>query len=132
MILRDVSLAGALAGLSDKIKAIRLNVGAAVLNDTTMGHSARVSAGGLQEWDGTITFKQDFTAAGLDDVIFALIGTTGTFSAKPTSAAVGTGNPNFTGTALFTGYAPLDGEVGALGETTLAFTSAGTLSRAVA
>lgn len=131
MILRDVTLAGALSGLSAYVKQITLNYGAEAVPDTRMGHTTKVSEGGLFEWSGTIEFKQEYAAA-VDGALFALIGTIGTFSAKPTSAATGATNPLFSGSALFTGYAPIQGQVGAQATTTLAFTSAGVLSRATA
>lgn len=131
MILRDVTLAGGLAN-SASVKSISLNVEANALNDTAMGDTTESSAAGLLKWSGSITFFQDYSAAGVDEDLFALIGTTASFSAKPTSAAAGAGNPRYTGTALFTGMNPIDGTVGDLAEVTLTFTSAGALSRATA
>lgn len=131
MILKDVTLSGGLAN-SSAVKSITLNYEANALNDTAMGDTTESSVGGLYKWGGSITFFQDYADDGVDEDLFTLIGTQATFTAKPTSAAVSASNPSFSGTALFTGYAPIDGTVGDLAETTLTFVSAGALSRAVA
>jgi hypothetical protein len=131
MILKDVTLGGALSGLSAFVKQITLNVGAEVIADTRMGMTTKASEGGMKEWTGSITFKQDFADNSVDETIWNLIGTIGTFAAKPTSDAISTGNPEYTGSALFTGFGPITGAVGAQAETTVNFVSAGDLTRDV-
>jgi hypothetical protein len=128
MILRDVTLAQGLAN-SSSVKSITLNVEVNALNDTAMGDTTESNAAGLLKWSGSITYFQDYTDDGVDEDCYALIGTTATFSAKPTSASASASNPRYNGTALFTSVNPIDGTVGDLAEITLNFVSAGALSR---
>lgn len=115
--------------LSDFLKSIRLDYNAAALDDTVMGDGTKSSKGGLKEWSGQLDFLQDYGVGGPDVTLFDLIGTVVTFTGKPTSSATGATNPKFSGSALLTGYPPIQGTVGELATTSLAFTSAGTLSR---
>ena len=110
---------------------ITLNYEAEAVKETSMGNTTEVNKGGVKKWGGTISFKQDYADNLVDEIVFALIGTTGTFAGVPVNDTVSASNPNFTGTCLFTGYAPLSGQHGELAKSTLAFVSAGNLSRTV-
>jgi hypothetical protein len=129
VVLTDVVLTVNGVNLSTWTKALTLNYEADALDDTNMGDTTKVNIGGLKGWGGSCEFTQDYAAGAPDVTIFSLIGSTASFSGKPTSAATSATNPNFTGTALYTGYQPLKGKVGEVAMTTLAFTSAGALSR---
>ena len=52
--------------------------------------------GGLQNNSVTISFNQDFAASKVHATLTALVGVQTTVVVKPTSAAVGATNPNFT------------------------------------
>ena len=132
VVLTDVAVTVNGVDLSGWVKSMTLNYNADVVDDTNMGDTTKISTGGLKTWDGTIEFSQDYHASAPDVTIFSLIGTTATVTGKPTSGANSTTNPQYSGTALFTGYEPLKGNVGQLALTTLKFTSAGTLSRLTA
>jgi hypothetical protein len=117
--------------ISVYVQNIVLNYEAAAIVETRMGQTTEVNKGGVFKWNGSIGFKQDYADNLVDEIVFALIGTTGTFAGRPSSAAQGAGNPSYNGTALFTGYAPLSAAHGELVKSTLAFVSAGALSRSV-
>lgn len=131
LVLNDAVVTVNGTDLSDWVKAVRIDYEAEGLDDTVMGDGTKSSKGGLKQWSGQIDFLQDYAANAPDVTIFSIIGTVVTIAGKPTSAAVGATNPNYTGSALMLGYAPLSGSVGQLAETSLKFTSAGDLSRAV-
>jgi hypothetical protein len=130
LVLNDAVVTVNGTDLSDWVKAVRIDYEAEAHDDTVMGDNTKSSKGGLKQWSGQIDFLQDYAASAPDVTIFSIIGTVVTIAGKPTSSAVGATNPNYTGSALLLGYAPLSGNVGQLAETSLKFTSAGDLSRA--
>ena len=133
MILNDafVSIGG--VDVSAFVKQVRLDFGAAALDDTVMGDTTKSNVGGLKEWSGQIDMLDSYEAAGPDVTAWGLIGTVAAIIIRPKKAtAVGATNPNYTGDALFTGFNPVSGSVGELATTTLNFVSAGNLSRAIA
>jgi hypothetical protein len=133
LVLNDAFVSVGGTDLSDWVKQVRIDYGAAALDDTVMGDTTKSSIGGLKEWSGQIDFIQDYAASAPDVTLFSIIGTVVTIIGRPVAGtAVGATNPNYTGSALLTGYAPISGSVGEIATTTLSFTSAGNLSRAVA
>jgi hypothetical protein len=118
--------------ISAYVQGIVLNYEAEAVKETRMGNTTEVNKGGVKKWGGTIQFKQDYADNLVDEIVFALIGTTGTFQARPdATAAISTSNPEYNGTALFTGYAPISGQHGELSKSALTFVSAGDLDRDV-
>ena len=130
IVLTNVSVTVGGTDISAYVLGITLNYDAEAVKETRMGNTTNVNKGGVKNWDGTIQFKQDYTDAAVDDTVFALIGTTGTFQGWPNSNTTGPNNPKFSGTALFQGYAPISGQHGELAKSALKFVSAGDLSRA--
>ena len=71
--------------------------------------------GGIQNNTVTISFNQDFVALKVNATLTALVGVSTTVTVKPTSAATGATNPNFTLTGcLMSEYRPVTGAVGDL------------------
>jgi hypothetical protein len=71
--------------------------------------------GGIQNNMVTISFNQDFATSKVHATLTALVGVQTTVVVKPTSAAVGATNPNFTITnCLMNEYRPVTGAVGDL------------------
>lgn len=117
--------------LSAWVKEVSLDYGVATLDETAMGDTTRKNLGGLLEWSASVTFKQDFAASAPDVTLFTTVGTTATIIIRPVKATVvGPTNPNYTGTALITGYGPFGNGVGDLATTKLSLACAGALSRA--
>lgn len=118
--------------LSTFVRSVTLNVEAEDLEDTAMGDTYRSRIGGLKDWSVDIEFNQDFAAAAVDVTLFALLGTVVAVKVRPTSAAISTTNPEYSGNVLISEYNPLDGSVGDLATTSVSWPGAGTLSRATA
>jgi len=79
---------------------------------STNGHQF---VGGIQNNMVTISFNQDFATSKVHATLTALVGVQTTVVVKPTSAAVGATNPNFTITnCLMNEYRPVTGAVGDL------------------
>jgi hypothetical protein len=122
-----VSVGG--SDISAYVLGITLNFEAEAVKETRMGNTTEVNKGGVKKWGGTIQFKQDYADNLVDEIVFALIGTTGAFSGIPVNDTVSANNPNYNGTCLFTGYAPISGQHGELAKSALSFVSAGDLTR---
>jgi hypothetical protein len=133
LVLTDafVSLGG--TDISTYVRSVSLPYSAELVDDTTMGDTTRINKGGLKNWSIEIELQQDFTDNLIDEIIFALVGTTFTVIVRPVgSSVVGTSNPNYTGTGILESYQPFGQAVGELATSTITIQSAGTLSRATA
>lgn len=128
----DASVVINAVDLSDHVRSVTLNVEAEDLEDTAMGDTFRSRIGGLKDWSVDIEFNQDFASSEVDATIFTILGTVVTVTVKPTSAAVSTTNPSYSGSVLISEYNPLDGSVGDLATTSVSWPGAGTLTRATA
>jgi hypothetical protein len=93
------------------------------IDTTNFGGTGRERAAGLKDDSFTLNFQQDFDASSVDDVLFPLYDqeTEFTVIVRPTSAVVGTSNPEYTGTCILLEYQPLSGDVGSLSETSVTF-----------
>lgn len=118
--------------MSTKVKSVELNVTVDEQDNTAMGATYKSRQGGLKDGSLKLTFNQDMAAATVDAVIWPLLGTTVTFEVRATSAAVGAGNPKYTGSVLITEWNPLAGSVGDLAEVSVTWPTSGTVARATA
>lgn len=130
LVLTDADVNFASNDISGFVKSVTLNYEAETQDDTVMGDDTRSMTGGLKAWSVECELVQDFAAAQLDSILFPLVGTTGSLVIKPTSGAVSTSNPSFTGTALLVTYPVLGNTIGELARTTIQFANAGTMTRA--
>ena len=118
--------------ISDHVRTVTLNYSAEEQDDTTMGDDTRTNLGGLKTWSLDIEVANDFAASQVDSIIFPLVGTQVAVVFRPTSAAVGAGNPEYSGTGMLSTYNPVGQSVGDLATAPITIVSAGTLARAVA
>lgn len=136
LVYTDAFLSVNSVDLSDHVRSLTINYEAEMLDDTVMGTSGtRSNKPGLLNWSMEVNFLQDFAAAEVDATLFPLVGADPfPIIARPTSAAVGAGNPQYSGDAVLATYPPITGEVGTLGMVTASFKSGGgsPLVRAVA
>jgi hypothetical protein len=86
----------------------------------------------LKQGSLNLQFNQDFAAAGIDSVLFPLLGTAATVVIKPTSGTVSASNPTYTFNALVVSYTPIAGSVGDLSTFSVTWPVAGTVTRATA
>lgn len=133
LVLTDAFVSINAVDISAYVKSVNLNYSAELLDDTVMGDTTRSRKGGLLDWSVEVEVLQDFVDDGLDEDMFALVGTAFTVIVRPDkSDGVGTGNPNYTGTAILEGWNPISNSVGELATVTFTVQSAGALSRATA
>lgn len=114
--------------------ANHLEINAAIedLDKTTFGATWKGHLGGLIDGSGSITFLQDFAAAGLDSVFWTLFiaGANVPCEFRPTSGAVSTSNPKYTGSILLKNWSPIGNSVGELAAVKMDFAVDGALTRA--
>lgn len=101
-------------------------------NDVTTMSSSGWSArlGALKSGTLSIRFINDFGNGLLDSALWALLGTVVTFEVRPTSSAVGTSNPKYTGSVLINAWQPIAVDVGDVSEVSVSFPTSGTVTRA--
>lgn len=89
---------------------------------------------GLKGATLNVEFNQDFanSASATDQALWGMwnTGTNVTFELRPTSSAVSTSNPKYTGSVVPGAYTPLNGAVGDASTTSISWTVSGAVSRA--
>src|SRR3954463_7573266 len=101
--------------LSTWVRSVTLTINADEQDASAMGASGfKTTLVGLKDGEITIEFNQDYQSGGPDATLASLQGVnTGfPFEIRPTSSAVGSTNPKYTGTAILFNYQPLGGAVG--------------------
>lgn len=134
MILRDAYLVVNSVNLSAYVKQVELNLKQEMGDNTAMGATGRTREGGLKDEGINVTWRQNY-GVGLVDATLSAIYSAGTAVAveiRPTSSAVSTSNPKWTGSILMPEYTPISGEVGDVGEAESSFVVTGVLTRATA
>ncbi len=127
-VLTDAVIILGGVNLSDHANQVTLNYEAETQDDTVFGDDTRSAAGGLKNWSVEVSFLQDFAAGSVDATLFALIGTTATWSIKGDSAATGVDNPAFGNnvtTGLFVSAPPLGNSVGDMAGTSVSIVPGG-------
>lgn len=116
---------------SGDLKSATLVVDAAQLDTTDFASSGWVEyIGGLKSGTLSLEFQDDVADDAVDEELWDLLGTVVTFAVRPTSAAAGTSNPEYTGSVLVTSHS-IGGTVGDLAMKSLSFPTSGAVSRGV-
>ncbi len=124
----EVTIGG--TDFSASLAAVTLDISREQLETTAFGDAARTYIAGLQEGSVTLSFHQDFAASAVDETLHAALGTELAFVVKPTSAAVGAGNPSYSFNALVTQITPFSSNVGDLATQDVTFPISGAVTRA--
>jgi len=90
---------------------------------------AKEFLGGLESGSVGITFKNDYAAAALDSVMWALRRTVVTWTARADAGAVTTSNPQYGGSVLINKWTPISGNVGDVAEVDVSFPLSGPMTR---
>lgn len=121
--------------ISDHVTSVTLESSAEELDDTAMGDSWHSRIKGLFDWTVNLEFNQDFAVSGgLDATTYALFmsSTNPTIKIRPTSSAISTSNPEYSGTILVSQWTPVGNAVGELATVSVAWPGAGAMTRATA
>jgi hypothetical protein len=115
---------------SASLAAVTLDISREQLETTAFGDAARTYIAGLQDASVTLSFHQDFAASAVDATLHAALGTEVAIVVKPTSDAVGVGNPSYSFNALVTQIVPFSSNVGDLATQDVSFPISGAITRA--
>ena len=116
---------------SDWITQVSTPISVADLTTTAFGDTWDTRIGGLKSATITIDFHQDFVDNGLDEVLFAALGTSVAIAVKPTSAGISAANPEYQFNALVTSWTPIDSSVGDLATVSITWPVDGAITRDV-
>ena len=86
---------------------------------------------GIKSGSLALTFNQDVASGQIDSAIWPLFGTVITFKIRPTSAAKGASNPEWSGSLLVNAWSGLEGSVGDLAEVSVTWPLSGAVTRSV-
>lgn len=102
--------------------------------DTTAFSSTgwRTVTGGLKSGSVTLSFHNDYAAAGVDSVLWAALNTIATVVVLPNGTAASASNPSYSFTALINNVNPISGAVGDLAVQNLTWPISGEVTRATA
>lgn len=109
--------------LSDHVESVTVSLVKDEIETTNFGGSGRERIAGLKDDSFEMTFQADYAAASVDSVLYPLWDNETEFTVKvrPTSAAVSTTNPEYSGTCILLEYEPITGDVGELSTTEVTF-----------
>jgi hypothetical protein len=122
-ILRDCVIVVNGVTLSDHVSSVEINASKDDIDTTSFDGSGRERKAGLQDNSFVVNFQQDFAATEVDATLWPLWNneTEFTVAVKPTTAAISSTNPEYSGTCILLEYSPLNGSVGELSETSVTF-----------
>jgi predicted secreted protein len=118
--------------LSEYLEDVTLTYEADEIESTSSGTTVndKTFVAGLRSWSIDATLQQDYASARVDATLFSLVGADPfAIKVRPTSAAKGTSNPEFSGNAILLSYPPLTGKVGEMARVTVKFRGTGALTR---
>lgn len=130
LVLTDASVTINSVDLSDHVQSVTLNYNADQVEITSMGDTAHLFTGGLDNVTCDVTLFQDLAASEVEATVYDLVNTTTTVVIKATSDAVAADNPSYTLADTFVAsHTPVAGTVGDAAMTTLNFVG-GTITKA--
>lgn len=124
-----VSIGG--TDLSSSLKSASIEASGVELDVSAMGDSWRQVEMGHKQWSLNLEFNDDMAASSVDSTIWSAFnaGVSVAIVFRPTSAAVGAGNPEWTGNAMPISV-NVGGSYGDLATKTVTWPGDGTLTRA--
>jgi hypothetical protein len=129
IVLTDAFILINASNVSSYATSVELDVTVDDKETTAFGATAHTRIGGLKDGSIKVDFNQDVTAAGLDSIMWPLVGTVVTFEVRPTSSARSTSNPAYTGSVLVSGWNPLGNKVGDVATVSVQFPTTGAVTR---
>lgn len=131
IVLLDAQLSIANNDLTDNCAKIELSDEFEAKKTTNFGSGgAEENLGGLESFEASITFLQDYDDNALDEIMWALRRSVVTFACRAKESAVSASNPQYSGKLLITKWVPLSGSVGDVAEADVSYPGSGPLARA--
>lgn len=132
LVLTDVDVSIGGTDYSANINQVEISVSADEVETTAFGSSWRTSTSGLKSGSFTISFHNDYAAAGIDDDLWGLFGTAATVVVMPAGGTVGASNPSYSFVANINNLTPISGAVGDLAVQNITWPISGAVTRATA
>ena len=101
----------------------------AELDTTAFGSTWTTKIGGLKSGSITIEFMQDFVDNGIDEVVFAALGSTLAVTVQHITGTIAAALPQYQGTALVTSWSPMNATVGDLATVSVTWPITGAVVR---
>jgi hypothetical protein len=118
---------------SSNVNQVEIAVTADEIDTTAFSSTGwRTVTGGLKSGSTTLSFHNDYAAAGLDSALWPLLNTLATVVVLPNGTAASSSNPSYTFTALVNNLSPISGAVGDLAVQNLTWPISGEVTRATA
>lgn len=131
IVLLDAQFSVANNALTNWTAKLELNDEFEEKETTTFGSGgAKEYLGGLESGEVSVTFKNDYTAAALDQIMWALRRQVVTWTARADADAVSASNPQYSGSILINKWVPIAGNVGDVAEVDVSFPLSGPMARA--
>jgi hypothetical protein len=128
-----MTIGAATFDISPWLKKLELSDGFEVKKTTNYrSGGAEENKGGLESFEAALTLNQDYDAAALDEIMWAMRRSVVTFAARAQQSAVTSSNPQYSGKLVIEKWVPISGSVGDVGEVDVKFTGSGPLVRATA
>jgi hypothetical protein len=123
LVLRDCFIEVNGVNFSSHVSSVTVNLSKDEIDTTNFGGDGRERAHGLKDDSFELSFQQDFAAGEVDATLYPLWDDEDEFVVKvrPTSAAIGATNPEYSATCILLEYTPLAGDVGDLSATDVSF-----------
>ena len=121
--------------LSAQVRAVTLTYSVELLDASAMGLGAtatRQRVAGLLDWTLSVDFNQNFAVSNVDEILYGILIAKVSVQVKvrPTSAVIGTANPEYNGFAFLESYPPFSGGVAEIAVVSATFQGDGVLNRA--
>lgn len=130
IVLLDAQFSVANNDLTNWTSKIELSDEFEAKGTTTFGSGgAEENKGGLEKFEASATFKQDYDDNALDDIMWALRRSVVTFATRAMATAVTASNPQYAGSVLINKWVPIAGSVGDVGEVEVTWPGSGPLAR---
>jgi len=123
VVLRNCFIEVDGVNFSSHVSSVTINLSKDEIDTTNFGGEGKERAHGLKDDSFELNFQQDFDSASVDSTLYPLWDGEEEFEVvvRPTSAAVGAANPEYSATCILMEYQPLAGSVGELSETSVTF-----------
>jgi UTP:GlnB (protein PII) uridylyltransferase len=123
LVLRNCYIEVNGVNFSSHVSSVTVNLSKDEIDTTNFGGDGRERTHGLKDDSFELNFQQNYASGSVDAVLYPLWDQELEFVVKvrPTSAAVGPNNPEYSATCILLEYQPLAGDVGDLSETEVSF-----------
>ena len=119
--------------ISTYVRSSELQVNGETVDVTAMSSASwRAFVAGLRSWSVPVTCNTDVAVGLLDSILWPLYQTSVAVVLRPTSAVIGTSNPQWSGSAILVPGTIFGGSVGDASTTSFVLQGTGALTRATA